>query len=551
MSRTSLIRYQDFTGGLNLRADAFTLGPTESADLMNIDVDPRGGFHTRKPWIDWQQVAEGGAWDPRILFSHIMSSGEEVLFLAEGGSVWTREEGGSFTDSAEPCTATPHMADFTSWKDDVFVSCGTANPGLRWNGVDSTFDQLYDPSVASGLANWTTDILSPVGDNMPRGSFTETHNGYLWVANTLEAGTAHPYRVRWSLPNDPDAWDELDYIDIPQGGGPITGIASYRDHLLIFFPKAVFAIYGSDRDTIQRLEITKAVGAVNRQCIAKSENAVYFVSWPEGVHRINGESVDEVSVSLRPAFDSPGFTQDTDEQWLAWTGQKLLWTVPFDEDAPPAAAKSTFVFDPSIEAWTMDRLADGSAVAPFVSSKQLGVPIGCHRTEKYVLQQGDYTTASDIIALTEYPFLAVYRSAWFHDGTTTIKKRWRRPDIVAQQVEVPTVLDVFVYHDFDEANAKRSKTLTIGGASAGIWYADPEWDGTDASLTTPPPGAPIWSETEDPAELSWGDKPSGSDILRLSSLGNARAIQLEFRGPLGAAWGINHITFKYILRRIR
>ena len=33
----------DFTGGLNLRADQFNLGVSESPTLLNVDVDPRGG----------------------------------------------------------------------------------------------------------------------------------------------------------------------------------------------------------------------------------------------------------------------------------------------------------------------------------------------------------------------------------------------------------------------------------------------------------------------------------------------------------------------------
>lgn len=549
MPATRLIRYQDFTGGLNLKADAFSLGPTESPDMLNIDVDPRGGFSTRAPWVDWVSVAEAGAWDPRGLFSHVLADGTEVLFLAQDNTVWIREEGGSFADSSVPCNAVPHGADFSSWKDDCFVACGRTTAGRRWNGADSTLTTLTDPAVGP---TWTTDPLSPVGNNMPKAEFVETHNGYLWVANIEENGTAHPFRVRWSLPNDPDAWDELDYIDIPQGGGPITGIASFRDHLLVFFPKAIYAIYGDSRESIQRVRVTSKLGAVNSQVIAPSEDAVYFVSWPEGVHRISGESIDEVSVALRPAFESAGFSQDTDLQWLSFVGQRLYWTVPFNEDAVPSSPQSTFVFDPLLGAWMLDRLGDGSAAGPYVLSRELGKAVAVSRLQKRVLKQdSSLSTAVDTIATVDYPFATVFRTPWFSDGTETIKKRWKRPDVVVRQVETPNVLDVFVYHDYDEANAKRSKTLTLGGASEGLWYADPEWDGTDASLTTPPPGAPIWSETPDPSEAAWGEAPSGAAVNRVGSLGSARAVQLEFLGPPGFAWGVNAIVYKYVLRRVR
>ena len=37
----------DFTGGLNLRADQFNMGETESPSLLNVSVDPRGGVRRR------------------------------------------------------------------------------------------------------------------------------------------------------------------------------------------------------------------------------------------------------------------------------------------------------------------------------------------------------------------------------------------------------------------------------------------------------------------------------------------------------------------------
>lgn len=38
---------KDFRGGLNLRADAFELAANESPDLLNVDIDPRGGVEQR------------------------------------------------------------------------------------------------------------------------------------------------------------------------------------------------------------------------------------------------------------------------------------------------------------------------------------------------------------------------------------------------------------------------------------------------------------------------------------------------------------------------
>ena len=38
---------ENFSGGLNFRTDQFNLQPNESPDLLNVDVDPRGGVKLR------------------------------------------------------------------------------------------------------------------------------------------------------------------------------------------------------------------------------------------------------------------------------------------------------------------------------------------------------------------------------------------------------------------------------------------------------------------------------------------------------------------------
>jgi hypothetical protein len=46
--RTQLFSLRDFTGGINLVSDAFKLGDNESPDLLNVDLDRRGGFQVRR-----------------------------------------------------------------------------------------------------------------------------------------------------------------------------------------------------------------------------------------------------------------------------------------------------------------------------------------------------------------------------------------------------------------------------------------------------------------------------------------------------------------------
>ena len=70
VNRLEPLNLMDFTGGLNLRRNQFQLAENESPDLLNVDIDPRGGFYTRKGWQRWNandviDVEAGVAWKPR------------------------------------------------------------------------------------------------------------------------------------------------------------------------------------------------------------------------------------------------------------------------------------------------------------------------------------------------------------------------------------------------------------------------------------------------------------------------------------------------------
>lgn len=71
MSNVSVERFDDFTGGLNLRADQFQLARNESPDMLNVEIDPRGGIFSRGAMreINATPVIGSGDWLPHRLFA--------------------------------------------------------------------------------------------------------------------------------------------------------------------------------------------------------------------------------------------------------------------------------------------------------------------------------------------------------------------------------------------------------------------------------------------------------------------------------------------------
>ena len=522
MSRIQTFDLSRFDGGLNLRANSQQIALNESPAMLNMSVDPVSGVASRNGFEDWRQVPTA-EWNPKKLFVHTMSDGTDKVFVVSGGEAWLQEGGDDFSKLGLVAGGNPHGADFASWNNDVFVACGKNQPGYRWS--ESGLDELGDPSDAG----WAADSTTVVSDVMPPAEHVAAHAGYLFVGNLLDGSD----RLRVSQFNNPDSWEESHYIDFPEGGGQITALMPYRNHLLVFFANQVWALYGYSPASFTKELVAESVGAVSASCVTQSERAVYFVSEDQGVFEVTGERVVEVSRRLRPALSSANFGSDPSCQSLGWADRKLWWSVPYNEAATPEGVQSTFVGDPSINelgSWVLYRCGDGFGVGPVADSVERG-PLGCSQGGPSVLRlNGREGVASDRIADVEYEFATLFRTPWVFGSGKTLKDRWKRPDLVVAQGGFPPYqLTMNVFHDYEEAKDVRRRTLLVGDDEADefVW------------------GVSRWGEA------SWGASIKGSAVERIGSLGTARSVQLEFRGELGKPWGLSNITFKFVPRRVR
>lgn len=539
-NRLKPLNLLDFTGGLNLRADAFHLADNEGHTLLNVEVDPRGGFQSRKGWKRWNtgDIA-AGTWNPRSCFVHELSTGIDWVMVANDGKVEVSSSSTFATlnrAAATPLTvaASPHLADFAPWGDRVYIACGRTQQAAKWDGSgDATL------LTASAAANWNNNYAAPALGKMPKAELVATHSGFVFVANTEEDSNNHPNRLRWSHPNNPEDWAVNDFLDVREGGGKITAIVSFEDHLLIFKTASVWALYGYDSDTWQLVNVSRTLGAVHRQVVARSEKSVYFVAWPAGVHRVAAGRVEEVSDQLRPVTTSREFNPSaTDNMWLGWLGQRLWWAVPYWEDGVAADARSIFVFDPSLGqqgSWTLFRSSTEQGLGPFAQGGHGGGTYslyGLCRCGPHMVEVDALDQAHDTITGSAVGFETSYRTRWLYARTPDLKKSWRRPTFVVKEKDSPYLLSCRVYTDYDEANAARAFQVQVDGNSTTAVY----------SATTPP----AYGDG-----TTYGPPVQGSTLERGSSLGPGRSIQLRIDGEVGKAWGVDGIVFKYLARRFR
>lgn len=543
--RISTLPMSDFQGGLNLNADPFQLGRNETSDCLNVDFDPLGGFHQRDAATRVNATALASA--VTSLWGFYTPNGNTRQVIVQQGQTiaYSTNDAASFTTVST--ASAPWSTSFTGiMRAATFrnpQSLGTAvsyiqragaSTAIRWDGT--TGAALTDPAASS----WSETIGTRTHGKMPPAKFIAAHRDFIFVANTTENGVNQANRVRFSHQGFPEDWRSDDYIDIESGAGDsITGIASWREGLLVFKNNAVFLIRGYDADTFDVVNVSKTIGAVSQDAVAVCDAGVYFFSWPEGVYFYDGSGIHDIFVNLRPMVEDGTIDRSQrDKITVSWLKQRLHVSVP--ADSLISGNTETYVYDPMLISrshsggWTRYQF-DGFGLGigleyspPSYDSRWLAVWYGNNRTRIVELHTNG---GMDNFSGTSVPIITRYSTPWVDLGNPALVKSWRRPVFVFGR-DVDYDLSCTSYRDYDYTNAGTTFVLTsdTGAGTALIWNSG-KWD------------EKVWA---------LGDGlPQGID--RGSRLGRATAISLKILGPTttSAKWNVNSITWKYIPKRVR
>ena len=536
MSKINIVRQDDFTGGLNLRADQFQLGQNESPRMLNVEIDPRGGVFSRGAMRRVNTSPIPATWSPQILFPFYGSTNWLMLstgFVSSNGDVHYGD-GGNFSALSVPVSS-PTGASFAPWGTSLYMATGKNTVSYKWNGVNSA----GKTAMTENGPTWQADYSNPtVGTPyMPKAEHAITHAGKIFVANTYENGTAYPNRIRWSHPNNPENWAFLDFIDINDGGTGITGLAVTSGQLLVFKNKSVFVIFGYDSDTFQVVELSRSIGAPTSHCIATTENGVFFFSYPDGLMFYDGKTISDLFAPLRPAILNSDINPNAVSKiFVNYINRRIWVSVSYSENDTFDYPTASFVFDPSIGrsgAWLQFSTADARGLSggcDFIKSNGSIIHVGAHATQPYVLQVDMYNNSYDDITGVDYQFESRYRTRWIDAGSYSQLKMFRRPDVVVKQNQSLTNITVTAYANYEEAENSHIKQYALSIPAAGTGM---QW------------GYGVWGTSQ------WGAPNTGSQVVTGRGIGLARSIQLEFNGPVGTTWGINSYSLKYNPRKVK
>ena len=537
MSNISIDRFDDFTGGLNLRADQFQLARNESPDMLNVEIDPRGGIFSRAAIreINSTPVIASGDWLPQKLYA--FQGATPNLMLTTTTRVY-RSTGGNFSvleySAGNPVAPVQtHGACFAQWGNVLYMVLGTAGSGgYSW----SSGDTYATPITASGSSPhaWQS-APTPAEHKVPTAEHILVHANRMFVANTHEAGIAYPNRVRWSIEGVPDNWKEEDYIDFDAGGNGVTGIASVQGHLIVFKPGAIFVVYGYDSEDHQIVQLSNKLGCLSHDHMATSETGVYFYSHPQGLFYYNGSQIIDLFDNLKPIYPLGYINSSQDDKIsVSYVNRRVWLSMPYSKTPSVNYSSICFIYDQSIGqgSWIAHQMGDGYAPiggTDFTLSNGITKYYMIHPTKPRVVSVDDFNEEKDFIDQTEVGFDSYYRTGWVDGRSYSAKKMFRRPDFIMKQVDSARSINVKVFHDFEEADGNERKifNVSLGPSSSGMLWGSGQW-GSDY----------------------WGVVAQGAQIMRGSNLGLAKSVQLLFTGPKGLYWGVDSISYKYNSRKI-
>lgn len=547
--RVQLAQFRDFTGGINYRDDEFEVAENETSDCLNVQIMPRGGFQRRKMITclnssDFSSQAARNIWPfyGNGVTQILVQDGNDAKY-STGSGTFTAINPDALTVAAGSRMRAASMARVSSASSErCYIQRNAEQVAWKWDGTTAAV--LAD---AHGAYNDT--ISAPAGGKMPKAKYIVTHAGFMFHANTVEAGTAKTSRVRFSHPGEPEDYRTNDYFDVgADDGDSVTGLCSLHNQLFIFKNRSVWMLSGYDSNTFQLTKVTDSAGAVSQEAICRNENDVFFYDAARGVFRLTPSPRGVAIADTTWMWDKilPIITDHTippaysAKVCIAWIDARLWVAVPWLTSTVP---KRMFVWDPSCGregAWYPYEFGAPSAtleIGPMLewrppSVQPLLLMTGNDCKDVFQLEVSLTATTDDVAHGSTGAPQSYFRTAWFNLGLPGVKKRFRKSSFTLDADDSYS-LGIQYFSDYNELVAKTATSIdvtTIGGTGA-IW-------GDAATMT--------WGS------FTWGPSASGSEQPRRGSgtIGSAFAVQLLFQGPY-KQWGLNTFDLRFIPKRIR
>lgn len=259
---------KDFSGGLNTIDSPLNLSSKYSTDLLNMYPESNGRLQLRYGTTLAATLATGQEVVNVEYYSGV------VVAVCASGNIYTINDAGTVTQRTySPAWTSPvGEVNFSQFGGKLIICNGVDLP-LQ---MDATYAVDYLVDAGTGLNTF-----------VPRAKFMVTHNNYNVAGGILNSetiisisskGTDGTF-VGAAAPNDGVTLDLASYINT--GSPNVTGLASFRDTLIVTFEQVIVSIklgtYDDSNNHVPEVrDIIENVGAISHRSIVPLGDDILF-----------------------------------------------------------------------------------------------------------------------------------------------------------------------------------------------------------------------------------------------------------------------------------
>lgn len=344
-----ITQFRGFPGGLAAIEDTYIFDPIQNVEsIRNFEI----GF----PGL---RARDGFTLDSSNLHAD-QDDGFDFFYFSLGGKdifIYIDDDGDIFWHDGLTLDGWTRANDGVS-----NLTVGTAGRGVAFAALLN--DKIYVTSANAFQDSFSFDTESnwvTITDHTLDGSATaEFPHSQSLVVKDSRMFAAVGNQLHFSDLEDPETWPTNNFI-IVGDESDIERLIVYGDRMLLFKSNAIFSLGGNDPLTFTLDNVSSLHGTTVGESVVELEGLVYFFSRKDNsVYVTDGSSVEQINKQIQnfmtDNIDDANFNDRSVNGWvfnnkyhlsLAWDG--------FGDMNPGTTFSNTatFVYDPSIQAWTI------------------------------------------------------------------------------------------------------------------------------------------------------------------------------------------------------
>jgi hypothetical protein len=532
----------DMTGGIDYSTAAFQVDQKYWLDALNVDPLAGGGAAMRRAIAP---VHTGNFTDrPRTLSLFDQGNGIPQLVVSfDSGEIRyvTRVE-----DENGPSSQILGSGSGRPWRGVqsgkfLYLQDGV-NPAKRWNGSTlTTLGTAYNNHTWSPAATYRHN-------NMPIARLLSAGHNRIWAVISSD-------KLAWSYPltleGGAEDWGDEDFVICEPGvGGPeITAIIWANDRLFVFKEHATFQVLGWSPGTFQLFAVSTKHGASGPEAVATDGTRVFAYDTQCGLHVIaptqGGGMASDEGQAFRP------MSKLLSDKRISETGSKEF-TVGHVNDHVYVSVildgqRQVLAIDLNLAAWSRYDLQLGDYAYFHVGGRSTPVACSWNGARPWQIVELDIDADEDRSGFSTHQINSWFKTAWVHDGSPTMAKRWAYTDFILDAGFGQSIVP-FVSYDWDAGN-----TVSLGVVVAEESLADPFIMPTsrmveaDQEYLTPDsaPTSRPWPNASGADEMQAGGPKTTRRRARFPAL-EATAISFLIYGPVPSKrWSVRMIVPTY------